>query len=90
MDLFAGIRVADFETAKEWYERLLGSPPSFFPHDTEAVWTLAEHRHVYIVEDRDAAGGAVVTLSSTTWRKPSPTSGTGASNRRARDATRTA
>ena len=62
MDLFAGIRVADFAVAREWYERLLGAEPSFFPHDTEAVWTLAEHRHVYIVEDSDAPGGAVVTM----------------------------
>jgi catechol 2,3-dioxygenase-like lactoylglutathione lyase family enzyme len=62
VDLFAGIRVADFDAAKDWYERLLGSAPSFFPHDTEAVWTLAEQRHVYIVEDADAPGGAVVTI----------------------------
>jgi hypothetical protein len=26
------------------YERLLGSEPAFFPHATEAVWELAEHR----------------------------------------------
>jgi hypothetical protein len=41
--LFAGIPVTDYPTALAWYERLLGSPPSFFPHDTEAVWELAEH-----------------------------------------------
>jgi len=32
-----------------WYERLLGEP-TFFPHSTEAVWTLAEDRSVYVVE----------------------------------------
>ena len=36
--LFAGIAVGDYAAALPWYERLLGSPPSFFPHDTEAVW----------------------------------------------------
>jgi hypothetical protein len=43
VNLFAGIRVNDYAAALAWYERLLGSPPSFFPHDTEAVWELAEH-----------------------------------------------
>lgn len=59
--LFAGIRVREFAAARAWYERLLGDP-SFFPHATEAVWTLADHRSVYIVEDPDRAGGAVITV----------------------------
>jgi catechol 2,3-dioxygenase-like lactoylglutathione lyase family enzyme len=59
--LFAGIRVRDLTTARAWYERLLGEP-SFFPHDKEVVWTLAEERSVYILEDRDRAGGGLVTL----------------------------
>lgn len=46
--LFAGIPVNDYTAALSWYERLLGSPPTFFPNDTEAVWELAEHRYVYI------------------------------------------
>ena len=56
MDLFAGLRVRDFASARAWYERLLGGPPAFLPHDTEAVWELGEHRFVYIVEDADRAG----------------------------------
>ena len=59
--LFAGIRVREFAAARAWYERLLGDP-SFFPHATEAVWALADHRSVYIVEDPDRAGGAVITV----------------------------
>ena len=59
--LFAGIRVREFASARAWYERLLGDP-SFFPHATEAVWTLADDRSVYIVEDPDRAGGAVITV----------------------------
>ena len=42
--LFAGIPVNDYAAALAWYQRLLGSPPRFFPSDTEAVWELAEHR----------------------------------------------
>lgn len=51
----------DFQAALPWYQRLLGEP-TFFPHDTEAVWTLAEHRSVYVVEDADHAGHSVVTI----------------------------
>lgn len=60
--LFAGIPVDDYAAALTWYERLLGSPPSFFPHDTEAVWELAEHRSVYIVQRPEHAGHAMHTI----------------------------
>ena len=62
LDLFAGIPVADYPSALKWYERLLGSPPTFFPHETEAVWELAEHRYVYIVRQPDHAGHALHTI----------------------------
>jgi len=62
LDLFAGIPVADYAAALSWYERLLRSAPTFFPHDTEAVWELAEHRYVYIVQQPDHAGHARHTL----------------------------
>jgi catechol 2,3-dioxygenase-like lactoylglutathione lyase family enzyme len=62
LELFAGLRVRDFAQARTWYERLLGEP-TFFPHATEAVWTLAEGRSVYVVEvDADGAGQCVVTI----------------------------
>jgi catechol 2,3-dioxygenase-like lactoylglutathione lyase family enzyme len=60
--LFAGIPVSDYAAALAWYERLLGSPPSFFPHDTEAVWELAEHRSVFIVQQPKHAGHAAHTI----------------------------
>ena len=62
LDLFAGVPVSDFDAARAWYERLLGSEPSFYPHETEAVWELAEHRSLYIVEDPERAGHAIHTL----------------------------
>jgi len=62
LDLFAGIPVADYAAGLKWYERLLGFPPTFFPHDTEAVWELAEHRYVYIVQQPEHAGHAMHTL----------------------------
>ena len=57
--VFAGIPVRDYDTALEWYKRLLGAEPAFYPNDIEAVWQLAEDRHVYIIQDPDRAGGAV-------------------------------
>ena len=62
LDLFAGVPVADSARALKWYEQLLGSPPAFFPHDTEAVWELAEHRYLYIVQQVEDAGHARLTL----------------------------
>ncbi len=61
LHLFAGLRVRDFDAARPWYERLLGLP-TFFPHATEAVWTLAEDRSIYVVEHPDGAGNSVVTI----------------------------
>jgi hypothetical protein len=62
VELFAGISVSDYTAALDWYQRLLGSPPSFFPNDTEAVWELGEHRWLYIEQRPDHAGHALNTL----------------------------
>src|SRR5215207_1539422 len=62
VDLFAGIPVNDFTAAQAWYERLLGSQPTFFPHDTEVVWGLADHRWIYIVQRPEHAGHAMLTV----------------------------
>ena len=53
--IFAGIPVEDYRVALEWYQRLLGSEPSFYPNDIEAVWQLAEDCHVYIIQDTRAS-----------------------------------
>ncbi len=60
LHLFAGLRVRDLQVAQPWYQQLFGEP-SFHPNDTEAVWTLADDRSVYIVEHA-GAGQSVVTL----------------------------
>jgi catechol 2,3-dioxygenase-like lactoylglutathione lyase family enzyme len=62
LDLFAGIPVADYAAALKWYQQLLGFPPAFFPHETEAVWEVAEHRYLYIVLQTEHAGHATHTL----------------------------
>jgi catechol 2,3-dioxygenase-like lactoylglutathione lyase family enzyme len=62
LELFAGIRVSDYEAARSWYEGLLGAQPSFLAHATEAVWELAEHRYMFVVEDAEGAGRATHTI----------------------------
>jgi hypothetical protein len=61
LHLFAGLRVRDFHATRPWYEQLQGEP-TFFPHATEAVWTLALDRSLYIVEHAAGAGGSVVAI----------------------------
>lgn len=61
LHLFAGLPVREFAQARKWYERLLGEP-TFLAHATEAVWTLAEGRSLFVVEDADRAGHCLVTI----------------------------
>jgi hypothetical protein len=59
-DLFAGIPVTDYAAALPWYVGFFGREPSFLPNDIEAVWEVAEHRYVYIVQEPEKAGNALV------------------------------
>ncbi|QXJ22780.1 VOC family protein [Actinomadura graeca] len=61
-DLFVGIPVTDYAASLPWYERFFGREPSFFPNDIEAVWEVAEHRYVYIVQKQERAGNALVLV----------------------------
>src|SRR3954454_19385590 len=60
--VFAGIPVADYPAAAAWYERLFGRPADMHPHDREAVWRFTETGWIYVVEDPERAGRALVTL----------------------------
>ena len=60
--LFAGIAVADLDTAIEWYERLLGGPPDMTPNEIERTWKLTDESWVYVVTDAERAGNALVTV----------------------------
>ena len=62
VDLFAGIPVRDFAQAVDWYRRLLGAEPSFYPNDVEAVWEVSEHGWVVVEARPDRAGQAMHTL----------------------------
>ncbi len=60
--MFAGTSVTDFETARAWYERLMGRPPDLVPHAAEAVWQVTETGWFYIVADAPRAGMGLLTL----------------------------
>ncbi|MFC4950715.1 VOC family protein [Pseudonocardia sp. GCM10023141] len=62
IDLFAGVAVSDLPRAVEWFDRFLGAVESFEPNDTERVWTVAQHRHLYVELQPEHAGHAQVTL----------------------------
>jgi len=61
--MFAGLAVADYAAAYNWYVRLLGREADMFPHDTECVWRLTPTSSIYVVEDRKLAGNGLVTLA---------------------------
>ncbi len=62
LELFAGVAVSDLPRAVGWFDRLLGEVETFEPNDTERVWTLADHRHVYVELKPEHAGHSMVTL----------------------------
>ena len=62
MDLFARLAVTDLPRAIAWGEKLFGAVESFAPNDTEHVWTLGEHVHLYAELLPQHAGHCAVTL----------------------------
>ena len=62
VELFAGVAVSDLPRAVAWFDRFFGEVESFEPNDTERVWTVSEHRHLYVELQPEHAGHAMVTL----------------------------
>lgn len=60
---FGGVAVTDFAAAYEWYVHLFGRAADMFPHDGEAVWRLTPTASVYVVQDAERAGHALLTLA---------------------------
>jgi len=61
-EVFAGIPVDDFETARAWYEIFVGRPPDLLPQCDEAVWRLAGTGWISVVADEARAGSGLVRL----------------------------
>ena len=60
---FAGLPVADYASAYDWYVRLLGREADMFPHERECVWRLTATSSIYVVQDPERAGRALVTFA---------------------------
>ena len=59
VDLFAGFPVTEYERSLQWYRQLLGSEPSFYPNEREAVWQMDAHLFVYFEVLPERAGGSL-------------------------------
>jgi predicted enzyme related to lactoylglutathione lyase len=60
--VFAGIAAADYDSLREWYQRLIGRPPDLIPNETEVCWQLTDTGWIYVVADPDRAGNAFLTV----------------------------
>lgn len=60
---FAGLPVADYKTAYPWYVRLLGRGADMFRHDSECVWRLTSASSIFLVQDPEQAGSALLALA---------------------------
>ena len=60
--VLAGIPTNNYAAGLSWYENLFGRPPDVVVKEDEALWQLAERGLVYLVEDRERAGNALLTL----------------------------
>jgi hypothetical protein len=58
---FAGIAVADYGAALEWYQRFFGRPPDVVVAENEAMWQFVEKSWIYVVGDATRAGKALLT-----------------------------
>ena len=60
---FTGVPVSDYPAACDWYARLFGREADMFPHEREAVWRLTSSSAIYVVQDADRAGSALLTIA---------------------------
>ena len=60
--VFAGIAVADYDSALAWYKRFFGRPPDVIVKENEAMWQVADRGWIYVVGDTNRAGKALLTL----------------------------
>lgn len=59
--VFAGLPVGDLEAALAWYAAFFGRPADEVVGE-EALWQVNENTWLFVVPDRERAGGGVMTL----------------------------
>ena len=60
--VFAGLPVADFDAAIDFYERFFGRPADLVPKEGDSAWQLAGPGWVYVVHDAERAGRGLLTI----------------------------
>ena len=60
--VFAGVAVADYDSALAWYQRFFGRSPDVIVTENEAMWQVAETGWIYVVGDANRTGSALLTL----------------------------
>jgi predicted enzyme related to lactoylglutathione lyase len=63
--LFAGIAVARFDRAVDWYARFFDRAADVVAHETEVMWRVADNGWLYVLEDAERAGRSLVTIAVT-------------------------
>ena len=61
-ELFAGVPVRDFATARAWYTTFFDREPDVVPAEHEVMWQCAGSAWLYVVQDAARAGHALVAL----------------------------
>ena len=61
--VLAVVPVADIDTARGWYERLLGREPDNRPMDSLAEWRVTDTGWVQVHHDADRAGTALLNFA---------------------------
>ena len=61
-DVFAGVPVDDFETARAWYQIFVGRAPDVVPGEGDVAWRIAGTGWIHVVADGERAGSAILTL----------------------------
>jgi hypothetical protein len=60
--VLAAVAVADIDSARSWYNRLLGRPPDAVPMDSLAEWHFPQNGMIQLVEDVERGGRSLLTL----------------------------
>jgi predicted enzyme related to lactoylglutathione lyase len=60
--VLAALAVTDVDSARPWYERLLGRPADALPMDGLAEWHFPEGGAIQLVQDAARAGRSLLTL----------------------------
>jgi catechol 2,3-dioxygenase-like lactoylglutathione lyase family enzyme len=61
--VLAVVPVADIDTAREWYEHLLGRTSDNRPMDSLAEWRVTDTGWLQVWEDADRAGTALLNFA---------------------------